>query len=479
MPSPLDLWLIAALGFLGSFGHCVGMCGPVTAAFALSLQVTEEGAGQETKRPLAEKLSAAKPSPAKPSAKPPIEKAWKSSLWFHAWLNVGRLLSYALVGAGIGALGSVAFAGGQMAGVGSDLRRIISIVTGGLLIWFGLIQASPGLLPGLPFLHPARQQQIHEKLTHLMMSVSGQKASQSASAGQLVLTPLLLGLLWGLIPCGFLYAGQLRAAETQSWMGGAAVMLAFGSGTLPAMLAMGAATSLLSRDRRSQLFRIGGWLTVVIGALLLLRTGDTMSDYSGHGALICLMLALIARPISHLWAAPLHYRRLLGVSAFALSVLHVIHMASHTWNWQLQAVRFMLREQQLAVLLGAIALLLLLPAALTSFDGAQKYWGNRWRKLHLLSIPALLLAAAHTVIIGSSYWGPLVLTWLNQSRVVGLLVLVAVVLGLRSPRLWSLLSLKKYYALPQSNLQSSLADADDCCDRDLPQSQPNSQPNSR
>ncbi|MEO0708029.1 MAG: sulfite exporter TauE/SafE family protein, partial [Cyanobacteria bacterium J06649_5] len=36
MPSLLDLGFIAALGFLGSFGHCVGMCGPVAAAFALS-----------------------------------------------------------------------------------------------------------------------------------------------------------------------------------------------------------------------------------------------------------------------------------------------------------------------------------------------------------------------------------------------------------------------------------------------------------
>ena len=429
MPSPLDLWLIAALGFLGSFGHCVGMCGPITAAFALSLP--DENA----------------------------KKARTSSLWFHIWLNVGRLLSYTLVGAGIGALGSVMFAGGQAAGVGSDLRRIISIFTGGLLIWFGLTQASPGLLPGLPFLHPARQQQIHERLTQLMSSVSGRSAA---------LTPLLLGLLWGLIPCGFLYAGQLRAAETQSWLGGAAIMLAFGSGTLPAMLAMGTATALLSRDRRSQLFRMGGWLTVVIGTLLLLRTGDTMSDYSGHGALICLVLALIARPISHLWVAPLRYRRLLGVSAFGLSVLHVIHMASHTWNWQLQAVQFMLREQQLAVLLGAIALLLLLPAALTSFDGAQKSLGNRWRKLHLLSLPALLLSAAHTIIIGSSYWGSLVLTWPNQARVAGLLVSVVVVLGLRSPQLWAVLSLTKYYALPKSNLQSSLPDADDCCHRDLP-----------
>ncbi|MGB3300835.1 MAG: sulfite exporter TauE/SafE family protein, partial [Phormidesmis sp.] len=123
MPSLVDLWLIAALGFLGSFGHCVGMCGPITAAFALShnTEPTNERNGQNKARSLA------------------------ASFWFHVWLNMGRLLSYTLVGAGIGALGSVVFAGGQAAGIGSDLRRAISIFTGVALIWFGLTQARPGL----------------------------------------------------------------------------------------------------------------------------------------------------------------------------------------------------------------------------------------------------------------------------------------------------------------------------------------------
>ncbi len=431
MPSSLDLWLIAALGFLGSFGHCVGMCGPVAAAFALG----ESGTGEKT-----------------------------AQIWFHLLLNVGRLLSYGLVGAAIGALGSAVFAGGELAGVGSGLRRAIAIFTGFLLIWFGLSQAKPGWLPTLPFLHPAKQQQIHEKLTLTMSKVSGQSR---------LLTPVLLGLLWGLIPCGFLYAGQLRAAETQSWLGGAAIMLAFGAGTLPAMVGMGAATSLLSGDRRSQLFRMGGWVTVVIGLLLLLRTGDTMSDYSGHGALVLLILTLIARPISRLWPALLNYRRGLGVGACLLSLLHLLHMASHTWSWNFRAVQFMLPSHQIGVWLGAIALLLMLPAALTSFDRAQKALGNRWRKIHLLGIPALLLAAAHTVLVGSSYWGTLALTWQNQLQVGLLGLAVAMVLGVRSRKIWTLLSLEKYYAPPNTKSTNRLdtdADggADDSCQHQLP-----------
>lgn len=385
------------------------------------------------------------------------EKAEKTApLWFHLLLNIGRLLSYGLVGAAIGALGSAVFAGGEWAGVGSGLRRAIAILTGLMLIWFGLSQAKPGWLPALPFLHPAKQRQIHEKLTLAMSKVSGQSR---------LLTPVLLGLLWGLIPCGFLYAGQLRAAETQSWLGGAAIMLAFGAGTLPAMVGMGAATSFLSGDRRSQLFKMGGWVTVVIGLLLLVRTGDTMSDYSGHGALVLLILTLIARPMSRLWPALLNYRRGLGVGACLLSLLHLLHTASHTWSWNFRAVQFMLPSHQIGVWLGAIALLLMLPAAFTSFDRAQKALGNRWRKIHLLGIPALLLAAVHTVVVGSAYWGSLALTWQNQLHVGLLGLAVALVLGVRSRQFWTILSLEKYYVLPKTKVPNSLdsgPDSDRC-----------------
>jgi sulfite exporter TauE/SafE len=57
-------------------------------------------------------------------------------------------------------------------------------------------------------------------------------------------------------------------------------MLAFGLGTVPMMLGVGVSTSVLSRDRRSQLRQLGGWVSLTIGLLLLLRTSD-MVDYTG------------------------------------------------------------------------------------------------------------------------------------------------------------------------------------------------------
>ena len=103
----LHLELILAVGFFGSFGHCMGMCGPLAAAFSLSQK---------------------QDSPSK----------MRSQILFHLLLNAGRLFSYALVGALIGAVSSVAIASGQLAGSQSDFRQAIAIFTSVLLIWFGI-----------------------------------------------------------------------------------------------------------------------------------------------------------------------------------------------------------------------------------------------------------------------------------------------------------------------------------------------------
>ncbi len=390
----LDLLLIIALGFLGSFGHCMGMCGPLSVAFSLSNK-------QETLN-------------------------WRQQLKFHTLLNLGRMLSYALVGAGIGALGSVLLASGQMAGVGSELRRWMAIITGLMLIWFGLRQIKPDLVPRMPVLHPLLQGKLHDRLSGGMVKLSLKSRWW---------TPALLGMTWGLMPCGFLYAAQIKAAETGNLWMGAATMLAFGLGTLPTMLGVGVSASLVSQDKRSQLFRLGGWVTLTIGAITLLRTGNTMVDYTGHAALICLIMALIARPISGLWAAPLRYRRALGVGAFVLSFAHTVHMMEHSLQWNFAAFFFLPPEFQWGIGIGAVALVLMTPPALTSFDFLQKSLGKRWRQIHLLSLPALLLSGIHTVLIGSHYLGSLQLTWGNQlaTVLIGIVTLGVLLLRWRNP----------------------------------------------
>lgn len=387
----LDLLLVIALGFLGSFGHCVGMCGPLTVAFALS---------QENHSPQ------------------------KNSWRFHLLLNIGRIISYALVGAALGGLGSTVIASGQLAGIGSELRQLMAIITGIMLIWFGLGQVKPNWLPRLPFMHPM-QGAIHNRLNTGMNRLSSQKQWW---------TPALLGSVWGLIPCGFLYAAQLKAVETGDLIFGALTMLCFGMGTMPMMLGVGISASRLSADQRGQLFRIGGWITIGIGILTLLRT-DAMIDYTGHGALILLMLALIARPISRFWAAPLHYRRVIGVGSFILVLAHTAHMLDHSLNWNLDAIAFMIPQHRLGMAGGFLSLFLMFPAAITSSDRLQKNLGQRWRKIHLLTVPAFLFAIVHTILLGSHYLGNFQLNFDNKLRVAIVILVSSLILLLRSPLL--------------------------------------------
>ena len=402
----LDLLLVMALGFLGSFGHCVGMCGPLTVAFSLSSK-------QETARP------------------------WQQYLVFHTLLNLGRIISYALVGAGIGGLGSVLVAGGQLAGIDSDLRRGLAIFTGILLVWMGIVQLNPKSLPRLTLPHPMQQLNLHQRLSSAMV-----KLSLSNSWW----TPGLLGMAWGLIPCGFLYIAQIKAAETGDLLRGSLTMLAFGLGTMPSMIGVGVSASLLSADRRSQLFRLGGWVTLSIGILTLMRTGDKI-DYTGHASLLLLVLALVARPLSRWWSYPLRYRRALGVGAFILAIAHTIHMLEHSFGWKPQALAFMLPPHQCAIWCGLGALACMTPAAITSFDWMVHKLGKYWRPLHLLAVPALWLAAIHTILIGSHYLGSLQTTSGKiMSVLCGLLVLL--VMAIRSSWLWQLVGLGKFYVPP-------------------------------
>jgi sulfite exporter TauE/SafE len=352
---------------------------------------------------------------------PPHNQGWRS-LRFHLLLNVGRIVSYALVGAAIGALGSVLLAGGQLAGIGSELRRVMSLVTGCLLIWFGLVQINPQLLPPVPLLNPMVQGSLHHRLSRVMM-----RLSETARWW----TPILLGMAWGLIPCGFLYVAQLKAVGTGTWFNGFGTMLAFGIGTFPTMLGVGMLTTWLGRDRQSQLFRMGGWLTLIIGLLTLTRTGDTMVDVTGHAALLFLMLALAARPLQPLWPVLMRYRRALGVGAFVLSVLHTLHMLEHSWGWNWRAFEFMLPSHQIGILAGAIALGGMTPAALTSFDWAQVTLGRWWRRIHWLSVPSLVFCGIHCTLVGSHYLGSVQRTWFHYGCTMVLISAIVVILMIR------------------------------------------------
>jgi hypothetical protein len=382
------------------------MCGPLTVTFSLSWQQ------QKTAN-------------------------WRSQLGFHLLLNLGRIISYGLVGAALGGIGEVLIDKSQLIGIGSELRQGVTILTGLILILLGLRQIQPDFLPQLPIVHPL-QGALHRRLSATMLQLSMSIRWW---------TPALLGLFWGLIPCGFLYVAQIKAIERQNLLLGAATMLAFGLGTMPMMVGIGTFASRLSADQRSQLFRLGSWVTLAIGILTLLRT-DEMVDLTGHASLILLMLALIARPISAIWTTPLQYRRAIGVGAFVLAVAHTARMLDHSLNWNLAALSYLLPLHRFGMMAGAIALLLITPAACTSLDRWQKVLGKRWRQIHLLCVPALILAVIHTLLIGSHYLGELNWTVASQLRSISLVAIALGVLLLRWRLFWLLFSLDKFYIRP-------------------------------
>ena len=97
---------------------------------------------------------------------------------------------------------------------------------------------------------------------------------------------------------------------------------------------------------------------------------------------------------------------------------------------------------------GVVALVLMIPAAITSFDRIQSYLGKRWRQIHLLGVPAAILSAIHALLIGSHYLGAGVGNWSNQIWAILLGIVTLGVLLVRSRFFWSILSLEKLYVPP-------------------------------
>ena len=403
----MEFGLMLSLGFLGSFGHCLGMCSPLSTALLLSAR---DGS----------------------SSSPSQFSILNSQFFSVLLLNIGRLISYVLVGMAIGGVGSLVMAGGQWAGVGSGLRQWMAIFAGGLLILGGLKTVMPDRSPKQDGLgsHSGSHSGSHLNLSARGHSWISQLMGKLATA-----SPFVLGLLWGLMPCGFLYVAQLKAAESSSPVAGASVMLAFGLGTMPMMMGVGTLAMRWSQERRSQLFRLAGWVTIAIGVLTVFRSSE-MVDLTGHGAIALLMLALVARPMAVRFPdyclGLLTYRRAIGVGSFVCAVAHTAHMLVHTYNWNVGAIDFLPASQRWGMIAGVGALVCLALPAMTSFDAAVKWLGPRyWRQLHLLSVPGLVLAVGHTAIVGSHYLGNVELTAQHWNHTIGLVSSVIFVMTVR------------------------------------------------
>lgn len=151
--------------------------------------------------------------------------------------NAGRLLSYTVVGAVFGAIGTVITYDAQF-------KSMLFTICGGLVVIIGL------MMWGVPFLR-----QISPELTKPCRFKGGR--------------PLVIGLLTGLMPCGALASMWLFAAASGSALKGAESMFAFGLGTCAVMLLFGAFGALVPAKYNKYILKVSTVLIVSLGLILL------------------------------------------------------------------------------------------------------------------------------------------------------------------------------------------------------------------
>lgn len=222
--------LLAAFGagILGS-AHCLGMCAGISGLFAVGATV----ASIKTQLPLA------------------------------IAYNVGRVLSYTFLGVIVGAIG------GSAVGSIPDLAGPVRLASGLLIIVIGLqVAFNWRLLAPVEKLGAAVWNRLVPHAKGLIPVTS-----MTSAAG--------LGLFWGWLPCGLVYGALLLAATTAEPVSGGLVMIAFGLGTMPAMIATGLSASKLSAFMIRN--RLGaGLLIIVLGVATIAMPLSSMLADDGH-----------------------------------------------------------------------------------------------------------------------------------------------------------------------------------------------------
>lgn len=196
------------LGLLGG-GHCFGMCGGLMGALTLAI--------------------------------PPEQRSRRLQLLLA--YNLGRILSYASAGLLLGSAG--------WALSNSPLASGLRIAAAILLIAMGLYLA--GWWSGL-----TRIEALGRGLWRHIQPVA-QKLLPVTTLPR----ALLLGTLWGWLPCGLVYSTLLWAASQGSPGQAGLLMLAFGLGTWPALLLSGLAAERLGHFLRRRGVRLTGGLLVI------------------------------------------------------------------------------------------------------------------------------------------------------------------------------------------------------------------------
>jgi len=216
----IEFSLLSAL-LVGLFGgvHCVGMCGGIVAAFSFRAD----------------------------ASRPPFR--------LHLGYNIGRVLSYTLFGALAGALGASL----NLLEI-RPLQTALYVLAQGVMILLGLYLA--GWNQWVLIFEKAGGA-LWSRVQPLFRKLLPVKNLPGA---------LLAGMVWGWLPCGLVYSVLVSALAAGSATSGAALMLAFGLGTLPNLLGMAFFARQLQPFMQKTIMRRAAGLTVAgFGVWGLLR----------------------------------------------------------------------------------------------------------------------------------------------------------------------------------------------------------------
>ncbi|MBE2219844.1 MAG: sulfite exporter TauE/SafE family protein [Ignavibacteria bacterium] len=197
------------VGLLGSF-HCIGMCGPIALALPRS----------------------------------------NSMLLSRSLYNIGRVITYSFLGLLFGLLGSRL----EMFG----LQRIISISLGVLILLTVLTPASYRLkISNMLGLY---------KLVGILKAYFGKMFKQHSKASM-----LMIGILNGLLPCGFVYIGITGAIALGDAVNGMMFMAMFGLGTIPVMLGTSLIGGAINLNLRQKLTKLLPAFSLILALIFILR----------------------------------------------------------------------------------------------------------------------------------------------------------------------------------------------------------------
>jgi len=209
----MELWTAFLLGFLGSL-HCIGMCGPI----ALAL--------------------------------PGGFKSRPALLVSRLLYNIGRIISYSILGVVAGLLGSVIAAAG--------FQQVLSIVAGVLILLMVLV--------------PSLASRAAVKIGFIDRATTRIKQVWGRLFGKRGQTALFaIGFLNGFLPCGLVYVAMAAAAPAGTISGSVIYMAMFGLGTLPVMFVTAMSGQLLGVRFRQAINRLIPIGACVLALLLILR----------------------------------------------------------------------------------------------------------------------------------------------------------------------------------------------------------------